>query len=111
MSVLPPKGVRFIRKLCFLVVCCCTSPIVEVRKSPNFLDESEDGEADLHQCGACKEMFTSLSSYITHKIEKPCRESSRQQNHANKIETEAEEEMQQDKTCSENNKNLKARMI
>eukprot|EP00794_Sanderia_malayensis_P006321 gene6321-7045_t len=38
-----------------------------------FLEESEDGDADLHQCGHCRQMFTNLSLYITHKIEKPCR--------------------------------------
>ena len=38
-----------------------------------FSDDSEDGEADLHQCGHCREMFTNLTLYITHKIERPCR--------------------------------------
>ena len=38
-----------------------------------FADDSEDGEADLHQCGHCREMFTNLTLYITHKIERPCR--------------------------------------
>ena len=58
-------------------------------------DESEDGEADLHQCGHCKEMFTSLSTYISHKIEKPCKAPSKNHNNVNETETEADEEMQE----------------
>ena len=75
-----------------------------------FLDEGEDGEADLHQCGSCKEMFTNLSSYIMHKIEKPCRGPSRPPNHGNENEMEADEEMH-GKDSPGANKRMKVRKI
>ena len=60
----------------------------------SIIDESEDSEADLHQCGHCKEMFTSLSVYITHKIEKLCKLPSRPHNHVKENDIEAAEDMQ-----------------
>ncbi|XP_065066838.1 uncharacterized protein LOC135692582 [Rhopilema esculentum] len=56
-------------------------------------DEGEDGDSDLHQCGYCKEMFTNLTLYISHKIERPCRTGPAGKNHQwNNDEMEAENE-------------------
>ena len=58
-----------------------------------FADEGEDGDSDLHQCGCCKEMFTNLTLYISHKIERPCRTGPAGKSHQwNNEEMEAEDE-------------------
>ena len=37
-----------------------------------FVDEEQEGERALHQCGDCKLIFNNFKRYITHKVQKEC---------------------------------------